>query len=109
MTFFVLIPIGLIFALVGLVLGLLPFALLLLVCLFVVWLMLQSAGPLAAIALLFATGAVLGAYESLERRQWHTRPASIPYERFSADAQPQRRRRMEPRPWVKALIGGRGN
>jgi hypothetical protein len=48
MTFFVLIPIGLIFALVGLVLGLLPFALLLLACLFVVCLMLQSAGPLAA-------------------------------------------------------------
>jgi hypothetical protein len=110
MTFFVLIPIGLIFALVGLVLGLLPFALLLLLaCLFVVCLMLQSAGPLAAIALLFATGAVLGSYESSERRQWHTRPARIPYERFSADAQPRRRRRMEPRPWVKALIGDRGD
>jgi hypothetical protein len=106
MTFFVLIPLGL-FALLGLVLGLLPFALLLLAGFFVVWVVLQSAGPLAAIALLLATGAVLGSYEAWERWRWHTSPASLPYQCFSADPQLRRRRRMEPRPWVKALIGER--
>jgi hypothetical protein len=109
MTFLVLIPIGLILALVGLVLGLLPFAVLLLVGFVAVWMVVQSAVPLVAIALLLATGAMLGAYESRTQRWWQLRSAGVPYHRFSADPQPRCRRRMEPRPWVKALIGDRNN